>query len=155
MDSVCLISVIRTIILNKLLYVEDQTWEMTVIANWSTVEMNTAIVCGCMPTLRPIFSNMFGPVADRVFPKQHQGLDESIEGRPRTIGSMPMKAIRFERSTKTSGQTVVEEPAVHWTDNGTASLTEVETNQSGQARKKSDLESGLWSEEVQEVGAKD
>lgn len=155
MDSVCLISVIRTIILNKLLYVEDQTWEMPVIANWSTVEMNTAIMCGCMPTLKPILSKVFGPVVDKVLPKHHHELEEPSEGRPRTIGSIPMKAIRFGRSTKTDVETVIVEPAGPWTDKGTASLTEVETNRSGQAGKESDPELGLRSGEVQEVGAKD
>lgn len=155
MDSVCLISVIRTIILNTLLYAEDVTWEMTAIANWSTVEMNIAIVCGCMPVLKPILSKVFEPIADRVLPKQHQELDDPIEGRPRTIGSMPMKAFRFGGSTKTHVETVVQEPAAHWTDNGTASLTEVETNLSGQARQNSDPELGLGGgQQAQEAGAR-
>lgn len=145
MDSVCLISVIRTIYLNTLLYVQDQTWEMTVIANWSTAEMNVAIICGCMPTLKPILSKAFGPLVDQVLPKQHQELEEPSEGRPRTIGSMPMRAFRFGRSTKTQVETVAEEPAGPWTEKGTASLTEVETNRSGQVGKEVDPEMGLGS----------
>ena len=155
-DSVCFISVIRTVILNTLLYVEDQTWEMTVIANWSTVEVNIAIVCGCMPTLKPLLSKVFGPVVDRVLPKGHHELgDHPSEGRPRTIGSMPMRAFRFGRSTQTHAETVVEEAAAHWTDKGTASLTEVDTSPSGQGGKNSDPELGLGGAEAQDVGTRD
>ncbi|KAK5659750.1 hypothetical protein OQA88_961 [Cercophora sp. LCS_1] len=144
---VCLVSVIRTVWLDKLLYVEDVTWEMAVIANWSSAEMNVAIVCGCMPALKPILSKVFGPVVDRVLPKQLEELEEPGEGRPRTIGSMPMKAFRFGRSTKTQVETIAEEPAGPWTDKQITggSLTDVETQASDQAGNEIDPELGLGS----------
>lgn len=95
--SVCLISVLRAILLNTLLYSPDTTWELVVIANWSIAETYMAVVCGCLPTLRPLMTKAFGPLVDRVFPQQHQSLEGSTSERPRTVGSMPMNVFRLGR----------------------------------------------------------
>ena len=100
--SVCLISVIRTVWLNQLLYAADNTWYLVTIANWSTAELNAAVVCACMPTLRPVLTKVFGPLADRVFPEQQHSLD-TTGGQPRTIGSVPMNKFRFGRGAKGQG----------------------------------------------------
>ena len=102
--SVCLISVIRTVWLNQVLYAEDTTWYLVVIANWSTAEINAFVVCACMPTLRPVLTKVFGPLADRVFPPQHS--PDTTGGHPRTVGSLPMDKLRFGRRAKGQGTTI-------------------------------------------------
>ncbi|GAB1316029.1 hypothetical protein MFIFM68171_06239 [Madurella fahalii] len=143
---VCLISVLRAIWVNQLLYTADVTWDYTAIANWSSAEMNMAIVCGCMPTLKPILTKVFGPLMDRFFPPQHQSLEDSgsASARPRTVGSMPMKAFRFGRQPKS--QNSAEPNALSessCTDGATQTATEVETNPSESRRGDLDLEAGL------------
>ncbi|AEO55679.1 hypothetical protein MYCTH_2299753 [Thermothelomyces thermophilus ATCC 42464] len=125
---VCLISVIRTIMLSKLLWSPDHTWDLVAIANWSTVETNAAIVCGCMPTLRPVLAKVFGPLADRLFPHQHQSLEDPESARPRTIGSLSWNAFRFGRRSSANGAAPPAEPDLSWTDGTTLVLTRVESN---------------------------
>jgi hypothetical protein len=111
--SVCLVSVLRTVWLGQLLYSTDPTWDFTTIANWSTVEINLAIVCACMPTLRPILARMFGPIVNRVFPSSQAvqtafsrtKIEHPEEGRRarqhRTIGSISFNALhQFGRRGK-------------------------------------------------------
>jgi hypothetical protein len=37
----------------------DPSWENTGAAIWSAVELNTAIICSCLPTLRPLLAKFF------------------------------------------------------------------------------------------------
>ncbi|KAL2158839.1 hypothetical protein VTH06DRAFT_4031 [Thermothelomyces fergusii] len=105
---VCLISVIRSIVLNKLFSLPDRTWELVAIANWSTAEPNAAIVCGCLPTLRPVLAKVFGPLADRLFPDQQHR---------QSLGDPEAK-----------GAALPTEPDLSWTDEPVVRLTRVETN---------------------------
>lgn len=66
---------------------------MTAISNWSTVEINIAVVCACMTTLRPLFHKMFRPLINQLSPPQ-QELPNPPENRPPTIGSSPLKILR-------------------------------------------------------------
>ncbi|KAK4238677.1 hypothetical protein C8A03DRAFT_14885 [Achaetomium macrosporum] len=124
---VCLISVIRTIFLNQLLYSTDPTWDLVIIANWSSAEINAAVVCACLPTLRPALARAFGPLLDRVFPEQHQSLEYPSDGAPRTIGSMPMNA--FGSGQRGNGSGAPARAGSSWpvTDEDSLSLTEAET----------------------------
>ncbi|KAK3935172.1 Phosphoglucosamine mutase [Diplogelasinospora grovesii] len=91
---VCLVSVLRTLWLKDLLYSTDFTWDLVSIANWSSAEINIAIVCACLTTLKPLLAKLFGPMMTRFFPDrphpQGNGLDSS---RPMTIGSMPLNKV--------------------------------------------------------------
>ena len=54
--SVCVVSVLR---LNSLCLgskTTDPTWDYVGVAIWSSVELNTAIICTCLPTLKPLVS---------------------------------------------------------------------------------------------------
>ncbi|KXX73599.1 Phosphoglucosamine mutase [Madurella mycetomatis] len=142
---VCLISVLRAVWLNQLLYSADMTWHFTAIANWSSTELNLAVVCGCMPTLKPVLTKIFGPLMDRLFPPEHQSLEDSgpSNARPRTVGSMPMKALKFGRQPKSqnsSGIHALSESS--WADRGTLAMTAVETNGSESCRQDVDPEAG-------------
>ncbi|KAK4149492.1 Phosphoglucosamine mutase [Chaetomidium leptoderma] len=136
---VCLISVLRTILLNQVFDDEDGTWGLVVIANWSTAEINVAIVCGCMPTLRPILSKVFGPLMDRLFPSQHQSLEESTtDDRPRTVGSMPINAFRFGRQSRSGrgSKTPGQLESLSTEAGGTLSMTVVDNNDRSDSRRK-------------------
>jgi hypothetical protein len=128
--------VIRTVWLHQLLYLDDTTWQLVTIANWSTAEVNIAIICGCMPTLKPLLSKLFRPLMDRILPYHHQSLEDPDSTRPRTIGSMPLHAFRFGRASKgldTTSTAVGQSSRRSWIQGGgtrTTTLTDVERNQS-------------------------
>lgn len=37
----------------------DPTYDNVSIAIWSTIELNTAVLCGCLPTLKPLLARTF------------------------------------------------------------------------------------------------
>jgi hypothetical protein len=141
-DSVCLVSVLRTVRLGQLLYTKDPTWDFVTIANWSTAEVNVAVVCGCMPTLRPLLAKVFGPLMDRVFPSPHPSLDDT-ENQPRTIGSMPLNVFRFSKRAKPGSPAVPVQSETSWADGATLSVAEVENTHSEQHRKDTDSDAEL------------
>lgn len=144
--SLCLISVLRTVWLGQLLYSPDMTWDYTAIANWTSTELNVAVVCGCMPTLKPVLTKMFGPLMDRFFPSEHQSLEDSSPAntRPRTVGSMPMRAFRFRRQPKNQNSSRIRTLSESsWADRGTLATTAVETNGGEFRRGDVDPEAGL------------
>jgi hypothetical protein len=71
----------------------DMTWQLTSIANWSVAEINVAIVCACLTTLKPLLRKFFGPLMDRWFPHRHQSLEDGSNNPPLTIGSVPLKIV--------------------------------------------------------------
>lgn len=145
--SVCLISVLRAVLLNTSLYAPDPTWELVAIAKWSVAETNTAVVCGCLPTLRPLLTKVFGPLADRVFPQQHQSLEGSTSERPRTVGSMPMNVFRFGRRSNGQTRTLPPQSEIRGTAiNGrNISVTDIEAGGSEYRRKDVDSDAELIS----------
>ncbi|KAL2022415.1 hypothetical protein VTK56DRAFT_5482 [Thermocarpiscus australiensis] len=62
---VCLISVLRAIWLNNLLYPPDTASDLVSIANWSVAEVNLVIVCACLTPLKQLLRQFFGPVVHR------------------------------------------------------------------------------------------
>ncbi|KAF2209741.1 hypothetical protein CERZMDRAFT_113741 [Cercospora zeae-maydis SCOH1-5] len=51
----CIISILRLQSLYVIANAEDVSWENPLAAIWSTVEMNTAIIAPCLPTIRQLF----------------------------------------------------------------------------------------------------
>jgi hypothetical protein len=56
--SVCLISIIRIICLGRLSGL-DIVWELSTVAYWGAVEVNLAIICACLTTLKPLITKLF------------------------------------------------------------------------------------------------
>ncbi|KAF2180446.1 hypothetical protein K469DRAFT_279072 [Zopfia rhizophila CBS 207.26] len=56
---VCIISILRLPSLDKAAVSTDFTYDNIGIASWSCVEINTAILCACLPTLKPLISYIF------------------------------------------------------------------------------------------------
>lgn len=57
--SICIVSILRIHSLGIAAKSTDPTYENIGIAVWSTIEINTAIVCACLTTLRPLASRIF------------------------------------------------------------------------------------------------
>ncbi|GAB7347201.1 hypothetical protein MBLNU459_g3308t2 [Dothideomycetes sp. NU459] len=55
-------SVIRTVWMSKALDTYDTTWWCFYVWLWTCVECDLAIICACVPTLRPISKRLFGLV---------------------------------------------------------------------------------------------
>ncbi|KAI8966134.1 hypothetical protein F5Y11DRAFT_214288 [Daldinia sp. FL1419] len=56
---VCIASIMRLIALRQLRYDEDPSVSGLPLGIWSGVELNLAIICACLPTLRPVLARAF------------------------------------------------------------------------------------------------
>jgi rhodopsin domain-containing protein len=91
----------------------DPSWNLAVLAYWSAVEVNLAIVCGCLTTLRPLFV--------RLFPRL--GVTTAIipgsEGAPNTIGGTTrhyrQPAIPSRSFLRLDGDSTKSEESLHRT----------------------------------------
>ncbi|EEQ35102.1 hypothetical protein McanMca71_001710 [Microsporum canis] len=59
---VCLISIIRTMTFSKSAQPVDVTYTFLFNAIWATIELNTAIICACLPIIRQPLSILFPTV---------------------------------------------------------------------------------------------
>lgn len=58
--SVCVTSFLRFRYIYVLAISEDITWDNVDSATWSSIEINVAIICACLPTLKPLITS-FAP----------------------------------------------------------------------------------------------
>ncbi|KAH7067024.1 hypothetical protein BKA63DRAFT_425415 [Paraphoma chrysanthemicola] len=56
---ICIVSILRLHSLYLASITKDPTYENVGVANWSCIELNTAILCACLPTLRPLIVRLF------------------------------------------------------------------------------------------------
>ncbi|KUI52694.1 hypothetical protein VP1G_00015 [Cytospora mali] len=88
---ICIVSIIRFIELAANLYNEDFTYTSVAVDYWSLIEVNTAIVCSCIMTLKPLLNRVIASsngqdINAGAQPAAAQGLMH-----PPTIGSEPSK----------------------------------------------------------------
>ena len=94
-NSTCITSILRLHSINVIANSNDVTWDNVGAATWSAVELNTAIICACLPTLKPII--------DFVFPRllgAHSGIrsrnsapiqvSRQVQRRYEGLGSSPL-----------------------------------------------------------------
>lgn len=55
----CLISILRLESLITFLHTTDISWNNPLAAIWSSVEVNTGILCSCIPTLKALVTRLF------------------------------------------------------------------------------------------------
>ncbi|KAH7317080.1 hypothetical protein B0I35DRAFT_354648 [Stachybotrys elegans] len=55
---VCIISVYRICTLRDAVMSQDPAWDNVGAAIWSCIELNCAIICACLPTLRPLLAKV-------------------------------------------------------------------------------------------------
>ncbi|KAJ9143703.1 hypothetical protein NKR23_g6266 [Pleurostoma richardsiae] len=88
---VCVVSIIRLLCLIAQNSKKDTTYDNLAIPIWTCIEVNTAIVCACVMTLKPLATKLLGRRSKprrRPVPSQQVALSE---GHPPTIGSKPAK----------------------------------------------------------------
>lgn len=56
--STCFISIIRIVFIHNL-DLSDFTYQMASVSIWGSVEVNLAIICACLPTLKPLVARVF------------------------------------------------------------------------------------------------
>lgn len=54
MSSVCVASIVRIIVMDKLVKTQDFTWALYQVFIWSCCEPFIGIVCACLPTYAPL-----------------------------------------------------------------------------------------------------
>lgn len=86
---VCFISILRIVWLRQLSSSKDFTSDLAIIAIWSCIEVNTAIICACVTTLRPMYRKLIPARLSRPL------LDEEayVGDRPKTVGSLRSRPI--------------------------------------------------------------
>lgn len=57
--SVCVASIVRIVMMDRLVKAQDFTWAMCQVFVWSCVEPFTGIVCACLPTYAPFLRRWF------------------------------------------------------------------------------------------------
>jgi hypothetical protein len=99
-----IMSGVRLIYLVQQYIVPDFTYDNAALTYWTCIEVNTAIVCSCVMTLRPLLNRIFpnsflsGPGSGD---KDHRspGMDNGggLNRAPLTIGSMPVRKQGHDR----------------------------------------------------------
>ncbi|EGX49221.1 hypothetical protein AOL_s00078g605 [Orbilia oligospora ATCC 24927] len=56
---VCVVSILRLHALIVLESSQDPTWDQAATTCWSSIELNIAIICASLPTLRPVIGRIF------------------------------------------------------------------------------------------------
>jgi hypothetical protein len=87
--STCLISILRAIWIKDLFVSKDFTWDFVSIVHWTCVEVNIAIVCACLMTVKP-FIGKFWPWW--LHPRDgYEQQASDPHGRPMSIGTRPSR----------------------------------------------------------------
>jgi len=74
---VCIVSILRLYTLRLMeRHMSDPTWYATYLAYWSSIEVNVAIVCACMPALNQLMKKLF-PTTWKSSTRQYELRDES------------------------------------------------------------------------------
>jgi len=64
--STCLVSVLRLVYIYPISHSPDITWDAPLATIWSCVEVNTAILCSCVPTMKSIVQRCFPMLLDTI-----------------------------------------------------------------------------------------
>ncbi|KAF3809640.1 hypothetical protein GCG54_00012927 [Colletotrichum gloeosporioides] len=91
---VCVVSILRIPSLASAFRSTDPTFDSPGIAEWSIIELNTAIVCACLITLKPL--------ARRFFPRLLGSTNHDV-GKERGPGSGPGDGVPATVGSKESG----------------------------------------------------
>lgn len=84
-QSICVVSIVRLPFLIVAAKSKDPTGDNPAVAKWSIVELNVAIICSSLTTLRPLILRWFPTIFGSVDGHGQQGQSYTI--MPPTIGS--------------------------------------------------------------------
>jgi len=74
--STCITSILRLPSLYQISKSTDLTYDNTTIATWTSIELNTGIICACLVTLKPVLSLIF-PQLDYSKNSRHYSIELS------------------------------------------------------------------------------
>jgi hypothetical protein len=80
--SGCLISVLRFYSLYVIADSPDVTWDNVGAATWSSGELNVAIICACLPTLKPIVGRLYSRLLHHHHHRQRNNQAELLRESP-------------------------------------------------------------------------
>jgi len=90
--SVCIVSFIRLKVVIEAEHSKDPSYDNPAIAKWSIVELNVAIICPCIVTLRPLTSRIWSHSTAALSPL---GSSEGpVSGPDLTIGGLDTRKSR-------------------------------------------------------------
>jgi hypothetical protein len=87
----------------------DPSWDATYVAIWSSIELNTAIVCACALTLKPLLSRAFPRMfthGDRSRPRLAH---HDPQQHPTTIGARRVRRMPNDMSLETVDEAMQKE----------------------------------------------
>ncbi|EKD15174.1 hypothetical protein MBM_06390 [Drepanopeziza brunnea f. sp. 'multigermtubi' MB_m1] len=118
---VCIVSALRLQRLYVVSKSDDLPYDNAATAIWSAVEVNTAIVCACMPSMKPVVSRLF-PRLLSTNRSKHYGHTFKSQGRPpisRSTMGQPMQLddMDFDRGKPTQGPSTVKTSCVVMSEN--------------------------------------
>lgn len=64
--SVCVASIVRIVMMNKLVHSQDFTWAMCQVFIWSCVEPFIGILCACLPTYAPLVRHWYSATTSQL-----------------------------------------------------------------------------------------
>jgi hypothetical protein len=99
---VCLISIIRLVIVSRLDF-SDVPWQFSVVAYWSAVEVNLAIICACLTTLKPLVARFFPKLLGSTADPTHGPTTGTHQARGTIVGG----AATAQRHTAPDGRSFV------------------------------------------------
>lgn len=115
---VCIVSLVRMVWLIQMHHLVlhsfyDVTWRTVTIANWTMIEVNAAIICACLTTLRPLLTKFFPrTMASHTGSSQNsRNQPNMIAGyeRPLTVGTRPNRPNIAFRASDDSSSFVLNE----------------------------------------------
>ena len=81
---------IRIPIVVKIYTSLDPTWDAVPIGIWSSIELNTSIVCACAMTLKPLINRVFPRLFTDDYNRQDSKEDVTDDGSGRAGGGHPL-----------------------------------------------------------------
>lgn len=101
----CAASIIKTVYLYNLGNYSDWLWDSRNISIWHVVELNTEIVAGSLPAIRPLFRGVLG---GSTWDREHQNV-YLRSNQPRTTASSGKKGTWFRAVTRGRGLSAADE----------------------------------------------
>ncbi|KAH7389242.1 hypothetical protein BKA64DRAFT_680100 [Cadophora sp. MPI-SDFR-AT-0126] len=115
---VCLVSILRLRSLYIVSTSEDVTWANTEAAIWSSIEINTGIVCASLPTIKPVISWIFPRLLSSNRADQPTFITNGSHSQNR-LGRTPVELVDFGTTPQTISKVEVSDNPVSVTRDGT------------------------------------
>ena len=82
MHSTCVASVLRSVAVSTIGTV-DPTWDYLPALLWSSIEVNVAVICNCLPVMMPLVQAVVNTFRDRVTSGKSASQNKTVSDDPR------------------------------------------------------------------------